>query len=388
MIYLFDFDGTLVKELEIDYASIRKELCALYKTENKFCGMIDTINLLSESDEDIKDAFNIIDKYELLVNSINVNDNVIVFLKELNNNNIPIGIISRNGKKIIDRFLKENNLVDIINNKISCRDDAYKFLKPNELQLTLFKEKFNEYDSSKYTIIGDSIHDSNLAKNAKCNFIHVNLIDNIKNKLFLQDISNPILSPVSNIIYNRKVFGENVHRYNLIPGCNRGNAITNYAKRYCIGFGVDYGYGDFISYGVNNVEKIFYNSNGVDMGVVKYYIDTNKYRVVRDKNIDNLNFPDDLKELDYIFSAHALEHIKKWKETLFYWHGLLKPGGILFLYLPHESVAAWRPENTPHHVHKHTVEELKEYLLTISFKIIEYMIGCDSEGSFYIIAEK
>lgn len=230
-----------------------------------------------------------------------------------------------------------------------------------------------------------------MANNASCNFIHVEIINDNTNsihKLYATHTDCPRLSPISNIIYNRKVYGENIHCYNLIPGCNRGNAIAPYAKKWCIGFGVDYGYGDQISYGKYNVEQIFHTSNGVDNGVVKYYIDKNKYRVIRNNTIDNLNFPYDLKELDYVFSAHALENIKEWKQTLFYWHGLLKSGGILFLYLPHESVAAWRPENHSQYVYKHTVEELKEYLLTISFKIVEYMIGCDSEGSFYIIAEK
>lgn len=387
MIYIFDFDGTVVNKLETDYSSMKSELRELYDVDNKFYPLIDTIVNLSNGREDIYKAFEIIDKYELM-NNIVIKEEVVSFIKELYSNNIKVGILSRNGRKIIDIFLNKTGLLDIINDKISSRDDAYSFLKPNKKHFQDIQTKFNDKDNLNYTIIGDSFHDFELAKNSNCNYIDIKNFGNIKNKLLINKINKPILSPISNIIYNRKVYGENIHRFNLIPGCNRGNAITPYAKKWCNGFGVDYGYGDFISYGTINVEQIFYKSNGVDMGVVKYYVDDNKYRVVRNGSIDNLNFPSDLKELDYIFSAHALEHIKKWKETLFYWYGLLKKGGILFLYLPHESVAAWRPENTQHHVHKHTVEELKDYLQTISFRILEYMIGCDSEGSFYIIAEK
>lgn len=387
MIYLFDFDGTIVEELNIDYSAIKAELCNLFNTKQNFSPLIDSIVNISKTEDSIRDAFDIIDKYELKSNPV-INKEVLSFIIELNFHNIKVGIITRNGRKLIDTFLDNNDLTNIIDNKISSRNDAYKFLKPNKKQFEVIRENFNVYESSNYTIIGNSYHDYELAKNCECNYIDVKILKNIKNKLISNKIDPPILCPISNIIYNRKVYGENIHRFDLIRGCNRGNAITPYAEKWCNGFGVDYGYGDYISYGTINVEQIFHKSNGVDMGVVKYYLDDNKYRVVRDESIDNLNFPIDLKDLDYIFSAHALEHIPKWKETLFYWYQLLKPGGILFLYLPHESVAAWRPENTPYHVHKHTVEELKEYLQTVSFKIVEYMIGCDSEGSFYMIAEK
>lgn len=121
MIYLFDFDGTLVEPLKIDYSSMRKELRTLYNIENDFYPMIQTIINISKTDQDISDAFNIIDKYELMIDTIKVNSNVILFLKELNKKNVPIGIISRNGKKLIDRFLNENNLKDIINNKITSK---------------------------------------------------------------------------------------------------------------------------------------------------------------------------------------------------------------------------------------------------------------------------
>ncbi len=54
------------------------------------------------------------------------------------------------------------------------------------------------------------------------------------------------------------------------------------------------------------------------------------------------NFPDG--SLDFVFSSHCLEHLERvGKRALRLWLRKLKPGGILFLYLPHESMRLWNP---------------------------------------------
>lgn len=193
------------------------------------------------------------------------------------------------------------------------------------------------------------------------------------------------LAPTSNASYDRLVWGKCLLRDNLIPGCSRMNAILPVAKTILNGLtkGVDYGYGDNEAYH-GQVEHIFPGAIGIDQGVVKYPNGI----TIRNKQFHHLNFPPDCHHLDYIISSHALEHIPEWHQTLIYWISKLAQQGILFLYLPHESVAAWRPENTPHHVHKHTLEELKYILTDMGMKIIECLHGCDSEGSFYIVAQK
>jgi len=47
--------------------------------------------------------------------------------------------------------------------------------------------------------------------------------------------------------------------------------------------------------------------------------------------------------LDFVFSSHCLEHIENWRGALREWVDKLKPGGTLFLYLPHPDCAIWRP---------------------------------------------
>lgn len=195
------------------------------------------------------------------------------------------------------------------------------------------------------------------------------------------------LAPKSDIHYERKVFANCVPREHLIEGCNRATAIIPFAALHLKGKGVDYGYGDTAVY-PGAVEQIFPGAIGIDLGCKKYppcekY--PSGYRIEQ-RHLNERCF--DEYDLDYVFSSHSLEHVDDWRLTLNYWISTLKPGGKLFLYLPHEVIAAWRPENTPHHKHKHTVEELVPWLREHGMKIIEYMVGCDSEGSFYILSEK
>lgn len=55
-------------------------------------------------------------------------------------------------------------------------------------------------------------------------------------------------------------------------------------------------------------------------------------------------FPDG--SLDYVFSSHVLEHLFRPQEALALWASKLKPGGVLFLYLPHPRMVLWHPEGS------------------------------------------
>jgi hypothetical protein len=48
---------------------------------------------------------------------------------------------------------------------------------------------------------------------------------------------------------------------------------------------------------------------------------------------------------DYVFTSHTLEHIEPWREALQAFVSKIKPGGVLFVYLPHPSCGLWRMEN-------------------------------------------
>lgn len=93
-------------------------------------------------------------------------------------------------------------------------------------------------------------------------------------------------------------------------------------------------------------------------------------------------------QFDYVFSSHCLEHLENWVEALDYWIQKLKPGGVLFLYLPHYKQAYWRPWNNRKHLHVLSPEILEDYLLNTSMCRSIFTTGYDLNFSFYAVAEK
>ncbi len=92
--------------------------------------------------------------------------------------------------------------------------------------------------------------------------------------------------------------------------------------------------------------------------------------------------------VDYIFSSHCLEHIPDWVGVLDYWQTKIKPGGVLFLYLPSADQLYWKPWNNRKHVNSLTPELLRDYLTDRGWKKIFVTEGYDLNHSFYAIAEK
>jgi len=67
---------------------------------------------------------------------------------------------------------------------------------------------------------------------------------------------------------------------------------------------------------------------------------------IRDETGRNAYVLPDIDELslDFVFSSHCLEHLHRPEEALALWAAKLKPGGVLFLYLPHPAMTLWHPE--------------------------------------------
>ena len=102
---------------------------------------------------------------------------------------------------------------------------------------------------------------------------------------------------------------------------------------------------------------------------------------------DALNFPDNCKDLDYIFSSHCLEHVDNWVGVLDYWTDRLKKGGVLFLYLPDYSQVYWRPWNNRKHVNMFSPQIIEDYLKDKGYSTI-FKSGVDLNNAFAIMAEK
>jgi SAM-dependent methyltransferase len=93
---------------------------------------------------------------------------------------------------------------------------------------------------------------------------------------------------------------------------------------------------------------------------------------------------------DFVFSSHCLEHISAWEAALREWVGKLKPGGRLFLYLPHPTCGIWRPGSPfvgDGHKWAPTPEVIKASVLQLGGRILAHDDGPDPMESFFVCAE-
>lgn len=95
---------------------------------------------------------------------------------------------------------------------------------------------------------------------------------------------------------------------------------------------------------------------------------------------------------DYIFSSHCLEHIDDWQSELKLWSDSVRPGGIVFLYLPHPSMEPWRPGGEwVGHWHRWSpspVSLVKWLMENTKLKVEDYSCYPDAYWSFYITARR
>lgn len=142
--------------------------------------------------------------------------------------------------------------------------------------------------------------------------------------------------------------------------------IKDVALRYCRGNGLDIGANRWPLPGAHAVDNL---------------PDENAYRLDR--------WPD--ASLDFVFSSHCLEHLGEWREALVLWTSKLKPGGILFLYLPHKSMTLWEPGSPwvgDDHVWSPTVEAIVPVLEQRGLELVNVDPGPDGYFSFHIVARK
>lgn len=150
---------------------------------------------------------------------------------------------------------------------------------------------------------------------------------------------------------------------------NKGNAMSfifDKAKLACLGKGLDIGASSWSLPGAIPVQD--------ERGQNAYALD---------------NFQDG--ELDYIFSSHCLEHLERWQEALRLWIRKIKIGGIIFLYLPHDSMKLWRKGGPwVGYAHKWvpTAAVINKFLEKNGMEISEYVPDKDKHWCFYIIARR
>jgi hypothetical protein len=116
---------------------------------------------------------------------------------------------------------------------------------------------------------------------------------------------------------------------------------------------------------------------------------------VDDFYLKNRNVIEDAEDNSFagVFSSHCLEHIPLWDKELTLWHRIIRPGGVLFLYLPHPQCGPWNAMTGSwvglHHVWNPDPVTLVQFLREkLNFEILEYTSRPDPHWSFYVVARK
>lgn len=93
----------------------------------------------------------------------------------------------------------------------------------------------------------------------------------------------------------------------------------------------------------------------------------------------------------YVFSSHCLKHIEDWSDALREWTRKIRPGGTLFLYLPHPDCAIWHPGSPfvgKGHKWSPTPAIIEQAVGEMVGEIIAKDDGPDAMQSFYVVARR
>lgn len=156
---------------------------------------------------------------------------------------------------------------------------------------------------------------------------------------------------------------------------NATHSIRERALPYLVGNGLDAGCG---------IEKVTPGCVGIDSGMD--YENRTDADDLRDAS-DLTGYDDD--SFDWVFSSNALEHIGPWEKALTEWCRVVRPGGIIFLYLPWpDKCPPHSPEQTPHHLWSPSPEILDKELILRGFNVVERDDTTDRWGCFVIVGRK
>lgn len=89
-------------------------------------------------------------------------------------------------------------------------------------------------------------------------------------------------------------------------------------------------------------------------------------------------------EWDYVFSSHCLEHLTNPVAALEHWKTRLRPGGVLFLYLPHSDMVYWQPQHCRKHLHTWAPSQMADILRDLGFLDVIHS-GRDMAWSFSVV---
>lgn len=131
--------------------------------------------------------------------------------------------------------------------------------------------------------------------------------------------------------------------------------------------------------------KYFCDGKGLDVGCGLWPLPDAVPVEIERGDFDANNLPEG--EYDYIFSSHCLEHVPNPVAALEHWKARLKPGGVLFLYLPHPDMKYWLPQNNRKHLHQWWPQDMEDVLRDLGFENI-FRSERDLYWSFAIVGFK
>ncbi len=164
------------------------------------------------------------------------------------------------------------------------------------------------------------------------------------------------------------------------PKGNEAAKIKHLIPQYTRGYGLDVGCGPW---------KAFPHMIGVDW--LRGYQDLPPFQTDVQLQGDELGIFSD-SSLDFVFSAHMLEHVEDAAGMLKEWWRTLKPGGYLILYLPEKSLFPCAGEEGANEDHKHDFEQtdiIKIMKNIGSWDLVENQLRPErNEYSFYQVYRK
>lgn len=120
--------------------------------------------------------------------------------------------------------------------------------------------------------------------------------------------------------------------------------------------------------------KKWCKGNGLDIGCSSWPIDIGA-RGIDDKIEENAyTIKEENNSMDFVFSSHCLEHLENPHAAINEWVRVLKPNGLMYLYLPHPDYIPWRRISmSKWHKFDLTKELLLDFFSEQPLKIIEWV---------------
>lgn len=155
-------------------------------------------------------------------------------------------------------------------------------------------------------------------------------------------------------------------------------------------------YPDYLKFGgackfIEHTARQFCHGKGIDVGCGSWPLegaqgfDIKPHDAAKSGEACDLKVPNESQ--DYVFSSHCLEHLDDPIKALEHWVSKIRPGGVLFLYLPHPDMEYWLPQNCRKHRHAWNPQDMAKVLEDIGLQNVIHS-GRDMYWSFTVVGFK